>query len=77
MKEKVIAILAAHDSLRAHERGDFKAYLNTVFAQAEQVPALTSRVAALEAEVAAAQAANASLSSRVAALEAAQAKPAA
>ena len=80
MKEKVIAILAAHDQLRAHEREDFKSYLATVFTQAEQVPTLLTRVSSLETQVpviASLEAQVASLTERITALEAAQATPAA
>ena len=53
MKDKVIAILAAHDSLRASDRESFKSYLADVFSQAEQVPVLQSELTNLKAEVAA------------------------
>ena len=80
MKEKVIAILATHDQLRAHEREDFKLYLASVFTEAEQVPALVARVMSLETQVpviASLEAQVASLTERITALEAAQATPAA
>lgn len=77
MKEKVIAILAAHDQLRAHEREDFKAYLTTVFTQAERVPTYALDIAALEEQVHALQSQVASLTERIAVLDAAQANPAA
>jgi hypothetical protein len=57
MRKKVITILAAHDSLRAEERGAFVSYLETVFAQAEGFPALKSEIQQLQSEVAALKAA--------------------
>lgn len=51
MREKVIAILASHDALRADQKSEFVAYLNDVFSKAEQFDSLAGRVAAIEAGV--------------------------
>jgi hypothetical protein len=48
-RKKVVGILTAHDALKAHERADFAAYIDKIFAAAEKVQVLEKRVAELEA----------------------------
>jgi hypothetical protein len=48
MKEKVIAILASHDALRAEDRAAFAQYLHSVFTKAESHDATAAFAAQLD-----------------------------
>lgn len=68
-KEDVLAILVAHDGLRASDRPKFVAYLTSVFEKAEAYDALAARVATSEQTVASAEQTIAALTERVTKLE--------